>query len=169
MRRALILFTTLTLLAGCGRDTTPMSDAEVRTVTRWAAAYKPVAADMVATSEAIRENQLDAAQAALDRAEPKLQAAEAQVLALRTEDLKRTLADYMRATRRTLTAFEGFVEHLRTNPKDRRARLRAQQELRDANDQLFSADSNIRDKIFNHANEQQEKQLDPVIPLPGSS
>jgi secreted Zn-dependent insulinase-like peptidase len=167
MRKALILLTTLVALAGCG-DKTPMSDAEVATVTRWAAAYKPVAADMVAASEAIRADRLDAAQAALDRTTPKVAAAEAQVRALKTAGLKRTLDDYMRITRRTLRAFDGFVAHLRTDPKNARARLRAQQELRDANDELFTADSQIRDRIFDHANGEQQKRLDRVIPLPSS-
>jgi hypothetical protein len=169
MRRALVLVMTLALIAGCGGDKTPMTDAEVDTVTRWSAAYKPVAADMLATSDALAKRQLDAAQGALDRLPPKLDAADAQVDALRTTDLKQGLADYMRITRRTITAFGAFLEHLRTDPGDRRARLRVQQELRDANQELFSADSRIRDRIFDHANEAQEKRLDPVIPLPVES
>ena len=62
MRRGLVLVTAVAvaLLAGCG-DKTPMTDADVGSVTRWAAAYKPIAADMVAASEALNHNQLDAA------------------------------------------------------------------------------------------------------------
>ncbi len=167
MRRGLVLVTAMAvaLLTGCG-DKTPMTDAEVGTVTRWAAAYKPVAADMVAAAEALDKDQLAAAQTALDRVPPKLAAAEREVRALQTADLRATLADYMRITRRTITAFDAFVAQLRNKPDDRTAVLRKQTELRDANDELFSADSKIRDRVFDHANADQEKALDPAIPLP---
>jgi len=166
MKRALLLLCTAALaLAGCG-DKTPMTDADVGTVTRWAAAYKPIAADMVAASDALTKDQPDAAQAALDRLPPKVAAAETEVRALQTADLRATLADYMRITRRTLTAFRAFAAQLRDDPEDRTAVLRTQGELKDANDELFSADSKIRDRVFDHANAEQEKALDPAIPLP---
>jgi hypothetical protein len=166
MRRALLLVAaTAALLAGCG-DKTPMTDAEVGAVTSWAAAYKPIAADMLAASDALDKDQLDAAQTALDRLPPKLDAAETHVRALRTADLRAALADYMRITRRTVTAFDAFVAQLRTKPDDRTTVLRKQAELRDANDELFAADSKIRDRVFDHANEAQERRLDPAIPLP---
>lgn len=169
MRRALVLAATaLALLAGCGGDKTPMTDADVDTITRWSAAYKPIATDMLAASEALDKDQAEAAQTALDGLAPKLDAADAQVRALQTADLKATLADYMRITRRTVTAFAAYVTHLRTNPEDRRERLRVQQELRDANAELFSADSKIRDRVFDHADEAQEKRLDPAIPYPAA-
>lgn len=168
MRRGLVLAVATLTFVACGGDKTPMTDADVTTITRWAAAYKPVAADLLAASDAVNENQPDAAQGALARVPAKLDAADAQVKALQTAPLRATLADYMRITRRTVTAFDAFVAHLRTNPRDRRERLRVQQELRDANDELFSADSKIRDRVFDHANEAQERRLDPVIPLPAA-
>lgn len=164
MKRAVVLLALLAL-AGCG-DKTPMTDADVATITRWAAAYKPIAADMVAASDALAKDQLPAAQTALDRLPAKVDAAERQVRALQTADLRATLADYMRITRRTVTAFNAFVAQLRDAPDDRSAVLRKQGELKDANDELFAADSKIRDRVFDHADADQEKALDPAIPLP---
>ncbi|MBE2317516.1 hypothetical protein DVA67_016150 [Solirubrobacter sp. CPCC 204708] len=165
MRRILMLVTVALALVACGEGE-PMPDRDVDTLTRWSAAYKPVAADMLATSEALADDQLDAAGTALTRVKPKLGAAEAQVRALQSPAVRETLTDYMRITRRTITAFDAFLAHLRTNPDDRRARIRVQSELRDANQELFDADSKIRDRIFDHADEAQEQRLDQVIPLP---
>ena len=39
-------------------------------------------------------------------------------------------------------------------------------ELRQANDELFKADSKIRERVFNHATEAQEKRLEEAIPKP---
>ncbi len=72
----------------------------------------------------------------------------------------------MRITRRTIKAFDALHAHLGSNPDDQRERIRMLNELRDANDELFNADSKIRDRVFDHANEAQEKRLDPAIPLP---
>lgn len=166
MRRILMLITTVAVLAGCGGEGAPMTEQDVGTVTRWSTAYRPIAADMLATSDALTKNQVDAAGAALERLEPKLEAADLQVEALQTPEVRETLADYMRITRRTVDAFDAYVEHLRTAPHDRRARLRVQNELRDANQELFSADSKIRERVFKHADEAQEKRLEQAIPKP---
>lgn len=160
-----MLVTVLALLTGCG-DGEPMTDRDVSTVTRWSQAYRPIAADMLATSDAIAKQRLDAAGDALTRVKPKLDAADAQVRALQTPEVRETLADYMRITRRTIVAFDAYLKHLRENPGDRRVRLRVQNELRDANQELFSADSKIRDRVFKHADEEQEKRLDQAIPKP---
>ena len=80
--------------------------------------------------------------------------------------LRETLADYMRITRRTITAFDDFVAHLRTDPHDRRARSGVLDELRQANEELFKADSKIRERIFDHATEEQEQRLEEAIPKP---
>lgn len=161
-----MLITTVAVFAGCGGEGAPMTERDVGTITRWSTAYRPIAADMLATSDALSKDQLDAAGAALERLEPKLDAADLQVRALQTPEVRQTLADYMRITRRTVTAFDAFVEHLRENPRDRRVRIRVQNELRDANQELFSADSKIRERIFKHADDAQEQQLEQVIPKP---
>jgi hypothetical protein len=161
----MLMLVTLLTLAGCGEGT-PMTDRDVETVTRWSTAYKPVATEMLATSEALTHERLTAASAALVSVKPKLEAAERQVRALQTPEVRDTLADYMRITRRTIAAFDAFVEHLRANPDDRRARIRVQNELRDANQELFGADSKIRERIFDHATDVQEQRLENAIPKP---
>ena len=83
--------------------------------------------------------------------------------------MRETLTDYMRITRRTVTAFDAFVAHLRTNPKDRRERIRVLDELRQANHELFKADSKIRERVFDHATDAQEQRLDQAIPKPAYS
>jgi hypothetical protein len=166
MRRILMLVTAVAVLTGCGGEGEPMTDRDVETVTAWSAAYKPIAADMLATSDALAKQQLDAAGRALARVKPKLDAADARVRALQTPAVRETLGDYMRITRRTITAFDAFVEHLRTDPGDRRQRLRVQDELRDANQELFNADSKVRERIFDHADDAQERRLDQAIPRP---
>jgi len=155
----------LIALAGCG-ESEPMADRDVDSVIRWSAAYKPVAEDMLATSDALRENRLDAAGTALARVKPKLGTAEAHVRALQTPEVRDTLADYMRITRRTIAAFEAFLAHLRRDPGNRRERIRVQTELRDANQELFGADSKIRERIFDHADDAQEQRLEQAIPRP---
>jgi hypothetical protein len=165
MSRILMLVAMLGALAGCGEGE-PMTDRDVDTLTRWSAAYKPVAADMLTVSEALQNERLDAADTALARVKPKLGAAEAQVRALQTAQVRATLTDYMRITRRTLAAFSEFVAHLRRDPGNRRERIRVQTELRDANQELFDADSKIRERIFDHADDAQERRLDQAIPRP---
>lgn len=160
-----MLVTAALIFASCGEGE-PMTDRDVDTITRWSTAYKPVAADMLIMSEALAKNQIEPAAEALARVEPKFEAADAQARALQTPQLRETLSDYMRITRRTITAFDDFVAHLKTNPKDRRARIRVMNELRDANQELFSADSKIRERVFDHATDAQERRLEEAIPKP---
>ena len=160
-----MLVTAALILAGCGEGE-PMTDRDVDTITRWSTAYKPVAADMLIMSEALAKNQIEPAAEALARVGPKFEVADAQARALQTPELRETLSDYMRITRRTITAFDDFVAHLKTNPKDRRARIRVMNELRDANQELFSADSKIRERVFDHATDAQERRLEEAIPKP---
>ena len=156
------------ILAGCGEGE-PMTDRDVDTIRDWAQIYRPVATDMLATSEALTDNQLEPAIAALGRLKPKLDAAERRARTLQTPAVRETLTDYMRITRRTVTAFDAFVVHLRTNPKDRRERIRVLDELRQANHELFKADSKIRERVFDHATDAQEQRLDQAIPKPAYS
>ena len=156
------------ILAGCGEGE-PMTDRDVDTIRDWAQIYRPVAKDMLATSEALTDNQLEPAIAALGRLKPKLDAAERRARTLQTPAVRETLTDYMRITRRTVTAFDAFVAHLRTNPKDRRERIRVLDELRQANHELFKADSKIRERVFDHATDAQEQRLDQAIPKPAYS
>jgi hypothetical protein len=161
----MLMLVTLVAVLGCGEGE-PMTDRDVETVTRWSAAYKPVAADMLKTADALAKAQADAAGTALTAAKPKLAAAEAHVRALQSPEVRETLTDYMRITRRTITAFDDFLAHLRTNPADRRTRIRVQNELRDANQELFDADSKVRERIFDHATDAQERRLEQAIPKP---
>jgi len=156
------------ILAGCGEGE-PMTDRDVDTIREWAQIYRPVAKDMLATSEALTDNQLEPAIAALGRLKPKLDAAERRARTLQTPAVRETLTDYMRITRRTVTAFDAFVAHLRTNPKDRRERIRVLDELRQANHELFKADSKIRERVFDHATDAQEQRLEQAIPKPAYS
>ena len=165
MSRILMLVTAALILAGCGEGE-PMTNRDVDTIRDWAQTYKPVAKDMLATSEALTKNQLEPATVALGRVKPGLDAAERRARTLETPPVRETLTDYMRITRRTVTAFDAFVAHLRTNPKDRRERIRVLDELRQANHELFKADSKIRERVFNHATEAQEKRLEEAIPKP---
>ena len=41
-----------------------------------------------------------------------------------------------------------------------------QNELRDANQELFDADSKVRERIFDHATDAQEQRLQDAIPKP---
>ena len=168
MSRILMLVTAALILAGCGEGE-PMTNRDVDTIRDWAQTYKPVAKDMLATSEALTKNQLEPATVALGRVKPGLDAAERRARSLETPPVRETLTDYMRVTRRTVTAFDDFLVHLRTNPTDRRERIRVLDELRQANHELFKADSKIRERVFDHATDAQEQRLEQAIPKPAYS
>ena len=161
-----MLVTAALILAGCGEGE-PMTDRDVDTIR---AGHRPTGRSRRTCSRRARrstKNQLEPAAAALGRVKPKLDAAERRARALETPP---TCARRSRTTcgsrAAPITAFDDFVAHLRTNPQDRRARIRVLDELREANEELFNADSKIRERVFDHATEAQEQRLEEAIPKP---
>ncbi len=165
MSRMLMLVAAALILAGCGEGE-PMTNRDVDTIRDWAQTYRPVAKDMLATSEALTDEPTRTGDRGARPREAEARCGRAPCAHAGDAAVRETLTDYMRITRRTVTAFDDFVVHLRTNPKDRRERIRVLDELRQANDELFKADSKIRERVFDHATEAQEQRLEQAIPKP---
>ena len=167
IRRALIVVILLAALvvAGCGKPTDPMSDADVQSFGAFATSYQVVATEMLALSKAVADEKIPAARTSLDTLGPELKATDKTVQAMHNRTVRLILEDYMRITRKAIGSVGKLVSALEANPDTVPSRdLLAEIESTSAD--LKEADGNLVGRVLDQTvSKAQKRAIDKAITL----